>query len=725
MTYGGEGRGMVVGPLQVGGGGSEFGAKRRTSDHRPITTSALDFEMMAAGITSCFYRIYSLHPLLRLDFDYDYADESNGERVEHDELPPPPRACGGQNTSNGGQNSTTAAQNYPTLNPSPGAKWIKRLTQDRLGQFNGGHFGDVNLGAALFVRKESGEVACAAESRRLWSAPGLTKPTFAEAMKQEFRPASKGEQFGPSWTNHWWKVTLHIPEEWEEYERVQFEFDPGCEAMIMDTDGTPLQGITGGFGGDRRVEYIIPAAARKKGVHEIVIESSCNGMFGMAGGGIGPPDPNRYFQLAMADLVVPNQDAWRLLWDFTTLRELVDVLPGGTPVFSSLDDFAAGTHTRYSRRVSDILILRILYVLYTSTTPKKALATANAIMNTFDHKDLWSAPGLTKPTFAEALEQEFRPAQKGEQFGPSWRRTDEPLVEGALHIPEDWEEYERVQFEFDPGCEAMIMDADGTPLQGITGGAHVRHGRRGIGPPDLNRYFQLAMADLVVPNQLAWRLLWDFTTLRAGGCAAGGRRSDADIHLRNFYILYTSTYNFVRKESGEGWVDLRVWSAPGLTKPTFAEALEQEFRPAQKGEQFGPSWTNHWWKVTLHIPEDWEEYERVQFEFDPGCEAMIMDADGTPLQGITGGAACSAWPAGASARQNLNRYFQLAMADLVVPNQLAWRLLWDFTTLRELVDVLPGGRRSDADIHLRNFYILYTSTVPNSKTRPSPPPMRS
>lgn len=70
-------------------------------------------------------------------------------------------------------------------------------------------------------------------------------------------------------------------------------------------------------------------------------------MFGMAGGGIGPPDvrlvflhlyslltrlqPNRYFQLEMADVVVPNQEAWRLLWDFQTLRELVDTLPGNTP----------------------------------------------------------------------------------------------------------------------------------------------------------------------------------------------------------------------------------------------------------------------------------------------------------------------------------------------------------------------------------------------------------
>lgn len=34
---------------------------------------------------------------------------------------------------------------------------------------------------------------------------------------------------------------------------------------------------------------------------------------------------NRYFSLASADLVVPNMDAWGLLWDFQTLvRYLVN-----------------------------------------------------------------------------------------------------------------------------------------------------------------------------------------------------------------------------------------------------------------------------------------------------------------------------------------------------------------------------------------------------------------
>ncbi|KAG5726299.1 hypothetical protein E4T56_gene17375, partial [Termitomyces sp. T112] len=57
-------------------------------------------------------------------------------------------------------------------------------------------------------------------------------------------------------------------------------------------------------------------------------------MFGvpLTGDTIDPPDMNRYFRLASADLVVPNQEAWQLLWDFTTLRELVDTLPGNTPL---------------------------------------------------------------------------------------------------------------------------------------------------------------------------------------------------------------------------------------------------------------------------------------------------------------------------------------------------------------------------------------------------------
>ncbi|KAG6332318.1 hypothetical protein ID866_6771 [Astraeus odoratus] len=224
---------------------------------------------------------------------------------------------------------------YPVLNHSTGAKWIKNLTQSRLSTFLGGHFQDVNLSSVLFIHRIDG--------------PGVVDLQVVASMGMHITVLIR---FGLG-TNHWWKVKMTIPRSWAQYERVQLEFDPGCEAMVFSTDGVPLQGITGGYGGDRRVEHIIPREAVLRGTYEVVIESSCNGMFGVPWNGdtIAPPDMNRTFQLASADLVVPNQEAWHLMWDFHALREIVDTLPGN------------------------------------SSLQNKALVTANAIMNAFTTGD--------------------------------------------------------------------------------------------------------------------------------------------------------------------------------------------------------------------------------------------------------------------------------------------------------------------------------------------------
>ncbi|KAG6879102.1 hypothetical protein C0992_005185 [Termitomyces sp. T32_za158] len=281
-------------------------------------------------------------------------------------------------------------QQYPVLNYGPGPKWIKGLTRDRVNKFVGGRYGDINLSSILFTHRIDN-----AEHVKLqvWSAPGLSKPTFAEAMTQTYKPANKTPLARP--TNHWWKVSVTLPAYWQQYERVQshppaVEFDPGCEAMIYSTDGTPLQGITGGFGGDRRVEYIIPASARNEGRHDFVIESSCNGMFGVPvhGDTIDPPDMNRRFTLASADLVVPNQDAWRLLWDYTTLRELVDTLPGNTPL------------------------------------QNQALVAANEIMNVFNRGD----PAGVRSARALAAGV----------FGPGWEEMGASVYEEGTAPPQVW-----------------------------------------------------------------------------------------------------------------------------------------------------------------------------------------------------------------------------------------------------------------------------------------------
>ena len=78
--------------------------------------------------------------------------------------------------------------------------------------------------------------------------------------------------------------------------RVCRPFRKGC--AIQQTRLCP--GITGSYGGDRRVEYIIPPDARKSGTHSFVAEATCNGMFGVPWNGdtIQPPDVCLHLSMA-------------------------------------------------------------------------------------------------------------------------------------------------------------------------------------------------------------------------------------------------------------------------------------------------------------------------------------------------------------------------------------------------------------------------------------------
>jgi len=46
---------------------------------------------------------------------------------------------------------------YPKNNYGPGGKWIKDLTKQRLNNFQGGHFSDVNLSSVLFTHRLDGQ----------------------------------------------------------------------------------------------------------------------------------------------------------------------------------------------------------------------------------------------------------------------------------------------------------------------------------------------------------------------------------------------------------------------------------------------------------------------------------------------------------------------------------------------------------------------------------------
>jgi alpha-mannosidase len=84
---------------------------------------------------------------------------------------------------------------------------------------------------------------------------------------------------------------------------------------------------------------------------------------------------------------------------------------------------------------------------------------------------------------------------------------------------------------------------------------------------------------------------------------------------------------------------MSLWSAPGLTKPSFDEAKsrllqDEEGKPFHKDDWLGPSWTNHWLRVKINIPASWKDVdEEVVFEFDPSCEALIFTPEGDPIHG--------------------------------------------------------------------------------------------
>lgn len=221
----------------------------------------------------------------------------------------------------------TSAASYPKLAERPKGKQIHHIYRDRLRQFtDNGQYKQQGLMAKLYDDRLSGEPHIRLE---VWDAPGQSRPTFEEATSKdnEYKPAKKGDWFGPSWTTHWFRLTFKLPYEWIYKPRVELHWDSNSEAMVWTNDGKPLQGLTGG---GERTEWVVPGEYRDfDKEHTIYIEMACNGMFGNPTGGdtIQPPDPNRYFNLAVADLFVVNLEARALFYDFWIIGDAAREFP--------------------------------------------------------------------------------------------------------------------------------------------------------------------------------------------------------------------------------------------------------------------------------------------------------------------------------------------------------------------------------------------------------------
>ncbi|RKP25625.1 galactose mutarotase-like domain-containing protein [Syncephalis pseudoplumigaleata] len=204
---------------------------------------------------------------------------------------------------------------------------VRGITLERFTRFTQSEmFSDVNL-YSQFIRKR----LRGGNHVRMWvrSIPDLKRVPFDEAVRGEFKETSVGsEWFGPTWSTHWFRVEVTVPKEWRDEDEVQYWFDAGNEAMVWSEDGTPLQGLTGGNGGERHVDHIIPRDYVASGKpYRFYVEMACNGLFGAGINFIGPPDENRQFYVNTSDIVVPNRLAWSLYYDFQIIRDAASNLP--------------------------------------------------------------------------------------------------------------------------------------------------------------------------------------------------------------------------------------------------------------------------------------------------------------------------------------------------------------------------------------------------------------
>ncbi|CRK05543.1 Alpha-mannosidase like protein [Verticillium longisporum] len=224
----------------------------------------------------------------------------------------------------------TTAKPYLLRAPAPVGKKITSLYKKRLVNFfTPGQWEKVNLLASL----NHGAYSSSPHVKlSVWDAPGTTRPTFLEATADAntFRDTQVGEAFGPSWTTHWFRCQLTLPEALcDEGVHVELHWDCNNEATVWTADGEPLQGLTGR---GERVEWVVPASFKDGREHVVYLEMACNGMFGngpgrpifknnAGGDSIQPPDQDKYFKLSKAELVAVNLPARMLHMDFAIIND--------------------------------------------------------------------------------------------------------------------------------------------------------------------------------------------------------------------------------------------------------------------------------------------------------------------------------------------------------------------------------------------------------------------
>jgi alpha-mannosidase len=206
---------------------------------------------------------------------------------------------------------------------------LKDITIERVEKFidASNQWNDVNLASKLYSKRDSTVIKLAAYSVPNPSPNHTDSFKYSDALNQSYTPIAVGHLFGPSWSTHWVKAEITIPEDFEG-EEVYLIWDCGCEAMIWE-NGEPQQGLCGGTDDNRRAEYLLAKGAKAGQKYNFMLEVSCTGMFGNPGakGFLCPPTADKKFTLVQCEIVAIDNEVKDLLFDLQVITDMAKLLP--------------------------------------------------------------------------------------------------------------------------------------------------------------------------------------------------------------------------------------------------------------------------------------------------------------------------------------------------------------------------------------------------------------
>jgi len=203
------------------------------------------------------------------------------------------------------------------------------------------------------------------EPDELLVAGPVDRISLAEAERLEYRPALQGERLGPLWATYWYRLGATIPQRWDS-RRVDLIWATPAESTLW-IDGRAAQGLHG-VDAEQRPDATVRRRARGGERVELQVELACNGLFGRL---------DTAPELERCELVLVDESAWRLYFDFEVLRqlELVDGLEPG---------FGGYLRSELNRFCNDLdpAILTALYEHHNGTRVHEVAAIGHAHIDT-------------------------------------------------------------------------------------------------------------------------------------------------------------------------------------------------------------------------------------------------------------------------------------------------------------------------------------------------------